>query len=342
MQGAISRLPTDRQRNTTRKRPLADQAVPRGASPPEGSVRGLVTRAHGLWFEVSLESGSGTIIATLRGQLKRHRQKTDIVAVGDRVWVAELPGGEGAIEYVEPRVRSLVRTARHTRDTEQVVLANPDQVLFVFAISEPAPHVRMLDRFLILAELQEIPIRICISKIDLDQGDSEHSADRLFAPYDRIYPVHRISTLSGAGIPELRDALNGKVTALAGPSGVGKSTLLNVLDPEHAREVGEVSAATGKGRHTTIGTQVHGLGDGTFVADTPGIRALAMSAIPPEELDWLYREFRPYLGDCFYPDCTHVHEPECQVRAAVERGDISQERYDSYRGLRSGKELSDA
>lgn len=301
-----------------------------------------MTRAHGLWFEVSLESGSGTIIATLRGQLKRHRQKTDIVAVGDRVWVAELPGGEGAIEYVEPRVRSLVRTARHTRDTEQVVLANPDQVLFVFAISEPAPHVRMLDRFLILAELQEIPIRICISKIDLDQGDSEHSADRLFAPYDRIYPVHRISTLSGAGIPELRDALNGKVTALAGPSGVGKSTLLNVLDPEHAREVGEVSAATGKGRHTTIGTQVHGLGDGTFVADTPGIRALAMSAIPPEELDWLYREFRPYLGDCFYPDCTHVHEPECQVRAAVERGDISQERYDSYRGLRSGKELSDA
>lgn len=339
--GKFHHLPTKRQHRTEPKRSFTETLDSPGAGPPEGSVRGLVTRAHGLWFEVSLEASRRSIIATVRGQLKRRRRKTDIVAVGDRVWVFELPQGEGAIEYVEPRVRALVRTARHTRDTEQVILANPDQVLFVFAIRDPLPHVRMLDRFLILAEMQDIPIRICLSKIDLDVGSSGTSADRLFAPYLQMYPVHRISTLTGAGIPELSHALHGKITAVAGPSGVGKSSLLNVLDPDHARDVAAISAATGKGRHTTIGTQVHDLGSGTFVADTPGIRALAMSAIPPEELDWLYREFRPYLGGCLYPDCTHVHEPGCRISEAVERGDISRDRYESYHGLRTGDELSD-
>lgn len=309
--------------------------------PPEGSIRGLVTRAHGLWFEVSLEDDDRSIIATLRGQLKRRRQKTDIVAVGDRVWVSELPDSEGAIEYIEPRARVLARTARHTRDTEQIVLANPDQVLFVFAVRQPTPHVRMLDRFLILAELQEIPIRIAISKMDLIDAASDYRADHLFSSYEGIYPVHRISVVTGEGLPELRAALHGRITAVAGPSGVGKSSLLNVLDPDNTRDVGAISLATGKGRHTTIGTQLHDLGNGTYVADTPGIRALAMSAIPSDRLDWLYREFRPFLGGCFYPDCTHIHEPGCDVRKAMERGDIPMGRYESYRALRTGDELAE-
>jgi len=312
----------------------------RDPGPPEGSIRGLVTRAHGLWFEVSLDGQNRSIIATLRGQLKRRRQKTDIVAVGDRVWASELPDGEGAIEYVEPRTRALSRTARHTRDTEQVVLANPDQVLFVFAVHEPTPHVRMLDRFLILAELQEIPIRIAVSKMDLVDLTAGWAADRVFSSYEGIYPVHRISVVTTEGLPELRAALEGQVTAVAGPSGVGKSSLLNALDPDTARDVGTISHATGKGRHTTIGTRLHDLGHGTFVADTPGIRALAMSAIPSDRLDWLYREFRPFLGGCFYPDCTHIHEPGCDVRKAVEHGDIPIDRYESYRALRTGDELS--
>ncbi len=334
-------MPTRRPSRTSPHRRLAESVPESETGPPPGSNRGLVTRAHGLWFEVSLDGSSRSIIATVRGQLKRRRQKTDIVAVGDRVWITELPDGEGAIEYVEPRTRALVRTARHTRDTEQVVLANPDQVLFVFAVRDPVPHVRMLDRFLILAELQEIPIRIAVAKVDLVEADPDRSAESVFAPYEGIYPMHLISTITGEGMAELREALQGKITAVAGPSGVGKSSLLNFLDPGNERDVGAISDATGKGRHTTIGAQLHDLGGGTFVADTPGIRALAMSTIPPDQIDWLFREFRPYLDGCFYPDCTHVHEPGCHVREAVERGDISLPRYESYRALRTGDELAE-
>lgn len=293
-----------------------------------------MTRAHGLWYEVTLFGTGETLIASMRGHLKRNRKRTDIVAVGDRVWVTKLPDDEGAIEAVDPRDRALVRTARNTRDTEQVVLANPDQVGFVFAVMEPEPHVRMLDRFIILAELQDIPIRIIVTKLDL-VGDGTSARDR-FRAYEGVYPVHYVSVRSGLGIGELRAAIDGRITVVAGPSGVGKSSLLNALDPDHIRDVSHVSAATGKGRHTTIGSQLHRLGVDTFVADTPGIRSLAMHAVPGAQLDWAFREFRPFLTDCFFQNCTHVHEPDCAIRNAVQRGEIAIPRYESYVALRRG------
>lgn len=274
----------------------------------------------------------------MRGHLKRNRKRTDIVAVGDRVWVTRLPDDEGTIELVDPRARALVRTARNTRDTEQVVLANPDQVGFVFAVKDPEPHVRMLDRFIILAELQDIPIRIIVTKLDLD-GDGV-SARVIFGMYEAVYPVHYVSVRTGIGIDELKAKISGKITVVAGPSGVGKSSLLNALDPDHIRDVSHVSTATGKGRHTTIGSQLHHLGGDTFVADTPGIRSLAMHAVPGAQLDWAFREFRPFLSECFYQDCTHVHEPGCAVRNAVERGEVARPRYESYVALRRAEGTS--
>jgi ribosome biogenesis GTPase len=331
----VTRPAQTRTRKSTSTRP-DDRAET--SAPPAGTVSGIVVRSHGLWHEVVLQDGADPVIATLRGSLKRHRRGTDPVAVGDRVWLTQLPDNEGVIDFIEPRTRTLGRIARHTRDVEQVILANPAQVLFVFAYRQPEPHLRMLDRFIILAELQEIPIRIVVSKLDLDESGGVN-ARALFADHARAFPVHFVSTCTGEGVEDLRDVLEGKVSAVAGPSGVGKSSLLNLLDPAPDRDVAEVSTATGKGRHTTVGARLHALGNDTFVADTPGMRALTMVAVPESDLDWSYRELRPYLGLCRYHDCTHVHEPGCAVRDAVDRGEIARSRYDSYVLLRTGDEV---
>lgn len=309
-------------------------------TPPVGSHRAKVVRAHGLWYEVKPvqdNRAGATVIATMKGQLKRQKRRTDIVAVGDWVWITDLPDDEAVIEMVEPRSSALIRTARHTLDTEQVILANPDQVFFTFAIADPEPHTRMLDRFIILAEMQDIPVHIVVNKAELA---TSHHVDDIFGVYQSLYPVHVLSAHTGQGITDLRRHLHGKTTAVAGPSGVGKSTLLNAIDPQHRRDTAEVSDATGKGRHTTVGSRLYEIDDDTWVADTPGMRALAMHAIDPLHLDSYYVEFRPFLGECFYQDCAHTHEPSCAVRDAVERGDISQDRYESYVSLRSGDELA--
>ncbi|MGN6484965.1 MAG: ribosome small subunit-dependent GTPase A [Thermomicrobiales bacterium] len=330
-------------RSGSRARPDAKPSVI-VTEAPAGLPQGRVIRAHGLWYEVVLDepvAGSSLVLATVRGQLKREMRRTDIVAVGDRVAVSLLPDREAVIEWVGPRSRALVRTARNTRDTDQVIVANLDQVLFVFAVRDPFPHVRMLDRFLVLAELQHLPAAIVVGKMDLDEPSAPEAARTVFSEYEGVYPVHFVSARTGEGLAGLRAALDGKVSAVAGPSGVGKSSLLNALDPDNLRDVGEVSVATGKGRHTTIGARLHRIGPATFVADTPGMRALAMHAIEPDALPACFPEFRPYLGGCFYQDCTHVHEPDCAIREAVERGDITRGRYESYVALRTSDAAHD-
>jgi ribosome biogenesis GTPase len=297
-----------------------------------------VVRAFGKFFASALRDEPRVLLATVRGSLKRERRRTDLIAVGDRVWVTDVGEGEGVIEAVEPRTRVLARLARHTEDVEQVILANPDQALFLFAVREPEPHRRMLDRFLVLAETRNLPAIIGINKMDLDLTPvAGHSlAEEIFGDYRTVYPVLLLSAATGRGLEDLRAHMRGKVTAIAGPSGVGKSSLINALHPEVALAVAEISAATGKGRHTTTATQLYRVGPETYVADTPGIRALALHGVEPGELDWCFPEFRPYLGACFYFDCSHLHEPGCAVIGAVDDGAISRERYESYASLRRG------
>ncbi|CAN5776507.1 ribosome small subunit-dependent GTPase A [soil metagenome] len=316
-----------------------DGAEQVGSSIPESAVPGVVVRAHGKFYEVQEIGGDRTFLAELRGSIKRYRQKTGIVAVGDRVLVTELDDGEGRIESVLPRRSVLQRPGRGPAGTLQVILANPDQALFMFSVAQPDPHRRMLDRFLILSEATGVPALIGINKLDLDSDDDPSHrppAHAMFEDYQVIYPVFYFSAKHRIGLDPVADALHGKLTVIAGPSGVGKSSLLNALDPGGDRAIQAISDSTGKGRHTTTSAQIYRLGPDTFVADTPGMRALAMSSIVPEVLDQYFPEFRPMLGSCFYADCKHLSEPGCAVIEAVERGEIPVGRYQSYCALRTG------
>ena len=284
-----------------------------------------------------METGSGLIVCQLRGRLKQGRRVGDIAAVGDRVRVARQADGSGMIEAIEARERAIVRLdPRPLGDYQQILLANPDQAVFVFACAKPSPRLRMLDRFLVIAEKQGIPALIVANKIEL-VGEDEARA--LFGRYETIgYPVLYTSVKQERGIEELRRRLAGKLSAFAGPSGAGKSSLLNAIQPGLGLEVRAVSQATEKGRHTTVVRQLFALEGGGYVADTPGWKSLALWDTEPEELDGYFPELRQLVSGCQFSDCTHRHEPGCAVQAAVEAGQIHPERFESYLRLRAGEE----
>jgi ribosome biogenesis GTPase len=216
-----------------------------------------------------------------------------------------------------------------------------DQVVVVFAAANPEPHPRMLDRFLVIAEANELAARIVINKVELVGGADE--ARKRWIDYERAgYVVHYTSVKRREGLDTLHDALAGQVSVLTGPSGVGKSSLLNAMFPGLDLRVGEISESVNKGRHTTVGGYLHPLPgvDGGYVADTPGLREVGMWALSPTELDQCFPELRPFLDGCRFADCRHSVEPDCAVRTAVQRGEVSRARYESFMKLRDELEGS--
>ncbi len=309
-------------------------------------LNGIVIKAQSGFFTVQANDGR-QVVARVRGRLKKERRDTDLIATGDRVKVSIAEDGSATVEEVAERKRALARLAPSAKgrggrrwdrqgylsEREQVIVANPDEVVFVFSCADPEPHLRMLDRFLVGAEAQEIPAVICANKIDLVDGVA--GGRELFGLYEEIgYPVIYTSAITGEGVDEIRTQLTGKLSVLAGPSGAGKSTLLNAMQPGLGLAAREVSQATGKGRHTTVVPELLPLEGGGWVADTPGIRAIALFDTDPEELDAYFPEIAPLVADCQFSDCTHIVEPGCAVIAAVEAGQIHPERYESYAILR--------
>jgi ribosome biogenesis GTPase len=215
------------------------------------------------------------------------------------------------------------------------MVANPDLVVVVFACDRPRPNPRLVDRFLVVAEYNEVPVLLVANKVDLVGAAEAH---RLFGGYQRIgYEVIFAAAKERTGVDELRDRLSGRLSIVTGPSGVGKSTLLNAIHPGLQLATGEVSQVlSGKGKHTTTHAELHPLDGGGYVADTPGIRELGLWQIPPSELAWCFPEFREHLGQCAFNDCSHLHEPRCGLRAAVEAGAVGADRYDSYRRMLTG------
>lgn len=288
--------------------------------------RGVVLRGTGGVWHVRTERGEELEVA-LRGRLKQ--DDATKLAVGDEVRVERDERGHSwAIIEILPRRSRLARREPGGGHGERILAANVDQVVIVFAAAEPEPHPRMLDRFLVIVAANELDARIVVNKVEL-VGPA--AAAERFSAYERAgYPLHLTSVKHETGLDALRDALAGRVSVLTGPSGVGKSSLVNALYPGMQLRVGEISRSVMKGRHTTVGSDMHPLPDGGYVVDTPGLREVGMWSLPLDELDACFLEMRPFLGECRFRDCRHRGEPGCAVRGAVERGDVSAARYDSY------------
>ncbi len=292
-------------------------------------VDGVVVQGTGGQWIVHTDGGA-RVIASLRGRLKQEGDEVLKLAVGDRVTMLVDPNETVGctITRIHPRSSKLARRAPGGARGERVVVANLDQVLVVFAAARPEPHPRMLDRFLVIAEANDIAARIVVNKCELV---SEADARALFADQEAAgYPVHYTSVHTGVGLDSLREQLAGRNTALSGPSGVGKSSLMNTLFPGLNLRTAAISDSVNKGRHTTVGAVLHPLPGGGFIADTPGLREVGLWGIEARDVAWCFPEFRPFLNECRFADCMHLVEPGCALRDAVERGEVSASRYDSF------------
>ncbi len=299
--------------------------------PKTGFVTKKSTNAY------SIQAGAERLTCTLSTRLKRAADG-DPVAIGDFVRWNEA----GQLIEVLPRRNQLVRRAAKPMPTsfahEQIIAANLDQVIPVFAAAEPKPAWNLLDRYLVSAESAGIPALIVITKLDLLDGSPESAEIRTVAAEYRAigYEVILTSSATGLGLAELRAALTGRLSVLVGKSGVGKSSLLNALEPGLGLKVQQTSQLTGKGRHTTTHLEMFPLALGGAIIDTPGIREFGLWNVETEDLALFFPEMRPFVGACkFGLDCSHDQEPGCAIRRAVNAGQVSPYRYQSYLKLKS-------
>lgn len=266
-----------------------------------------------------VHDGRGKVYECKAKGVFRNRRVKPLVGDDAAFEVLSEAEGLGNIAEILPRRNTLVRPAA----------ANVDQALVIFAVKEPDPNLNLLDRFLVVMETEEIPCHVCFNKADLDRECGE----RLLEIYEKAgYSSHLFSTYTYTeeGLLELRLLLRGKTTVMAGPSGVGKSSLMNLLHPEAEMETGAVSEKIRRGRHTTRHTELFFLEEGTFLLDTPGFGSLELFGIPPEELRFYYPELARLEGKCRFQGCVHGKEPDCAVKKALEEGAVGRERYENY------------
>ena len=278
--------------------------------------RGRILKVYNNVLHVAAEDA--VILCKLRGRVKKGRSDMGLVP-GDLVALERISPEEGVIERVEERTNLLQRPR----------VANLTQIVITVAAASPDPHPLVVSRFLVLAELSGVKkIILCVNKMDLCTGDPV----TFLAAYETAgYPVLRVSAEQGAGLAELRERLAGEITVFAGPSGAGKSSLLNALDPTLALATGVISEKIGRGRHTTRRAELLPFMGG-YVVDTPGFTQQELTELAPEDLTHCFPDFVHYTG-CRFSPCSHSHEPDCAVKAAVEAEALSRERYDSYIAL---------
>ena len=280
-----------------------------------------------------VESDCGVLACQIRGRLKDGaRRELHPVSVGDQVVVDIGLDGRGAIADVLPRRSKLSRPGKNDRDIEQVIVANADQLVVVASLRQPKPKPGLIDRYMIAAENGRLEAVLVLNKVDLARDET---LEELRDMYESAgYQVWVTSAVTGEGLDRLRDGLQAKFSVLAGQSGVGKSSLVNAVEPGLDLRVERVSKATRKGRHITTRVSRHALGFGGWVADTPGVREFGLWDVLPEEIEGCFPEMVEPVQDCKFRGCTHRHEPGCAVLAAVEGGRIRRTRYESYVRIR--------
>lgn len=282
----------------------------------EGIMQGKIIKGiAGFYYVYVVESGLYECKA--RGVFRKEKMKP---LVGDHVEIEVLDAAErtGNITEILPRKNELIRPA----------VANIDQALVVFAVTDPKPHFNLLDRFLVMMESKEIPVILCFNKRDIAEDADVAELREIYRACE--YPVIFTSALKAENVEVVREVLQGKTTAIAGPSGVGKSSLINLLQSGVRMETGSISKKIARGKHTTRHSELITIDANSYIMDTPGFSSLYVNDFEKEELKYYFREFTPYEGHCRFNGCSHVHEPGCKVKEAVETGKIHRNRYEDY------------
>jgi ribosome biogenesis GTPase / thiamine phosphate phosphatase len=297
-------------------------------------MKGQVRTTGGGLYLLHLQDGRD-VEASLRGRLKLQERSGDQVVIGDDV-EAVLVEDHWVIEEVFPRRSEIVRS-RFGGRTVKALVANVDRLVIVVAAVKPKPNREIIDRLLVVAESAGVEAILAVNKIDISKGAA--TAEALKDAYGTIgYRVLLVSAVDGTGTEAFREVVCSGISALAGPSGVGKSHLVNAIEPELELRTGELSRKTARGRHTTVSSRLIPLSCGGFLADTPGFSDVGVWGVLPEKLAECFPEFRPFLGHCHFRVCSHLHEPDCAVRDALQHGKISPERFANYEKLRSEAE----
>lgn len=305
------------------------------------SVKGIVIKSTGSWYVVMTEDNT-VCNCRLKGQFRIHGiRSTNPVAVGDHVefkWEGD--DGNGIITAIEPRANYIVRRSINLSKSAHIIASNIDRLYIVASIMLPRTSTGFIDRLLVTAEAYHIPAALIFNKIDIYTTEADKLCNELMELYSSLgYPSYAVSALEGTGIENLRRVLRNKVNLFSGHSGVGKSALINAIDPLLEIKTGEISSYHNKGMHTTTFAEMHPLSFGGFMIDTPGIKEFGLVHFESQEISERFPEFRALLPHCKYHNCTHNHEPGCAVKKALDEGKVNARRYHNYLGLLTDENL---
>ncbi|MDZ4665874.1 MAG: ribosome small subunit-dependent GTPase A [Bacteroidota bacterium] len=303
-------------------------------------MTGTVTKSTGSNYLVRMAEGK-IISCKLKGKIRLDdRKTTNPVTVGDRVDVEMENDKEGMIAKIHQRKNYIIRKSINLSKQAHIIASNLDQAILIATLVEPRTSLGFIDRFLITAEAYSIPAVIVFNKSDNLNKELLELQNEIISIYEKIgYVCYSISSLNGEHVEGLKPVLKGKTSLISGHSGVGKSTLVNALQPGLNIKTSIISAAHSKGKHTTTFAELYHLDFGADIIDTPGIKELGLVEMKKEEVGHYFPEIRKYMNDCKFNNCLHIEEPKCAVREAVERGEISGERYESYLKILAGEEM---